>query len=193
MKKQLRAICAACGREQAVSEHGYVAQHGYTVDHGFFNGICRGAREKHFGTVEGREFRRDLSNRLAKRSVEINKAANDVESGKQQPTIFQHKKVVKDPMPWQIRGHVEMLRSRAASMLRQANNMMRDVEGWQERFPREVVVEERLPVLHLSSNRWRGGKLCAASYTGSRKGAVTTNPAAVTCPKCMKHFDFPRG
>lgn len=189
MRIQLRAQCSVCNRDQAVNGD-EIVDHGFTLDWGSRNGRCLGSRRPHFGTKDGRDLRAELAGRLAERSVEMIKMVNRVESGLTVPNLYDRaNKRIENPMPWQINQWVAARRHDAGSLQRSAHALTCTVDEWKERFPREVQVEIKVTLLHLSSKRWNGGKLCAGSYMGSRKGVSITNEAQVTCPKCRALMD----
>lgn len=185
---QHRAICSACGREQAIDASGYIADHGFTIEWGSRNGRCYGSRHHHFGMKEGRDFRADLASSIARQAVGYRNMADKIMAGAE-PTRSSNGKVIENPMPWQTEQHASGLRRKAEMYLAEAHRMTVSVEQWQERFPVEVMVEDsKAPAMHARSVKWGfAGKLCSASARAHDKGGRWTEDAGkVTCPRCLK-------
>jgi hypothetical protein len=184
---QHRAICFACGRQQAVDGGGYIADHGFTIDWGSRNGRCFGSRRPHFGTPGGRDLRADLAGNIARQGLDYRKRAEGIAAGTITPRLFDSRKLpIENPAPWQINQHVSALQRKAEMYLGEAQRLTVSVEQWQERFPVEVLVETRSgPLLHA---RGGYGALCAGSVMGGRN-KIKVDDDKVTCPKCLKRLE----
>jgi hypothetical protein len=189
-RTQYRAECSCCGREQAVDGAGRIADHGYTLDYGWRNGRCEGSRRPHFGTKEGRDFRKSISDSLVESSIKTHAKADAAERG----TINLQKmdKVTKQMVTLtgrDLEQAVYCLRRDSQQMFSEAKRMAISVDLWVERFPRAVEVETaKAPMVHFHRERW--GKWCAGSAMGALKGHTSTNWDHVNCPKCIARREY---
>jgi len=71
-KKQFRGVCCVCGKDQAVNTaNGLIVPHGYTLDYGFFNGVCEGANNVHYGHNDAVDFLNDFILSIEKRRAHL--------------------------------------------------------------------------------------------------------------------------
>lgn len=137
---QLRATCACCFRDQAVSGDRMVA-HGYTLDYGFQNGNCYGAGKPHFGTEAGVAFTKDLITNVRSTAASAKRRAEGAAKGEVKPVDRKTRARIDNPTPMQVRALIESLENEARQATYHADQMQKMVDGWKSQDPREVEVE----------------------------------------------------
>jgi hypothetical protein len=188
-RTQYRAICSACGREQAVLGDA-IADHGYTLDYHWRNGTCDGARRAHFGTPAGRDYRAEYVGRLRDQANRRSLLADAVAKGEAVARSYSRhtKQMVDITDQYAIRVHVDNLRFEAGQIRREAERLQVSINEWRPMSSRPVTVEKKQTIIHYHRERW--GKFCAASAMGARKGVTTGQWEHVTCPKCIARREY---
>lgn len=197
-KTQQRAICPACFAEQAI-KGGKLVAHGYTrPQHWHSNvGTCAGARHAHFGTEAGRKYTADMAQRLNAAAVDGEANAARVLAGSD-PVLMRERikgsRVyqlvrVENPTVWQRKEYAASLTRQAEAMRAQAVELATHVRDWKPVEPITVEVEPKQTLLHWRGGYY-GGKACASSAMGARKGYTTSDITKVTCAKCCERHDY---
>lgn len=193
-RTQFRATCPACFAQHAL-RNGRLAEHGYRRPQLWHAnvGTCSGAGAPHFGTPEGRDFTRSLAQHARESAESQLVLAERVLVHDSSVTVFETKRVafgvsrevvVDNPNDYQRHHYAALLRSRYTNLRETAIQLDKQIAKWVPVEPIAVqVAEQKPPVVHFYSERWRG-KSCAASVRGAQKGFATRELERVTCEKC---------
>ena len=137
---QLRATCACCFRDHAVSGDRMVA-HGYTLEYGFHNGPCYGAGKAHFGTEEGLQFTMGLIVNVLNAAARARRNAEGAENGEVKPIDRKTGKRIDNPTEKEVLILIADLTIEARQAEHHAKMMQFKVDRWKLEDPREVEVE----------------------------------------------------
>lgn len=196
---QRRAVCPACFAEQAITKGGRLVAHGYTRPQSWHSnvGTCSGAGLPHFGLEAGREATSKIAARLREIAATTRARIAAVLDGS--GSVEQSERVrgtarvvlmvlVENPTAAQRAGFAKGLEQAAAHAIANAIELEARVAAWVAVEPRIVAVEKKAPIMHWRSTHHhnRGGKACAGSVMALHVGTMTTEIAAVTCPKCLE-------
>lgn len=196
-KEQLRAVCPACFREQAV--YGIcMVQHGYTRPQGWHcnANTCGGVNKPHFGTALGRAVARNINNAIRTYADNQMLRVKQLKSGAITSVTVKDGwgrdskfKVIHltDSLWVKYRDQeIHKGESTAHNAMAHVTETQKRIDAWQAKAPRAVQVERKTgPMIHWAGGRWKHGKACAGSAMGAQKGLATLTQDQVNCPKCL--------
>lgn len=195
-RTQYRAQCTVCLRSYAVKGIAMVA-HGYSLPQGWHQqvGSCHGAHRAHWGTVEGRDFARQVVETIQIALQSDTQRHSDLEHGLIiEATVHRRGEPARlvqagDPDWPKVLEHEQALcrqRMRAAQADIQAFNAR--IAVWHPREPKAVTVDATPPALMHAYSVHYHGRLCASSMNGAARGLTTRKHDEVNCEKCLQRL-----